>query len=79
MTDTEFHADLGQMVAARGMATADFSVAAFTEACDRGVDRFRSDTGVRTAFVPQCQRQHAHRGVRFRRRWADAGPFRRRV
>lgn len=31
MTDAEFHFDLGQMVAARGMATADFSVAAFTE------------------------------------------------
>lgn len=48
MTDAEFHFDLGQMVAARGMATADFSVAAFTELVTEAL----TDTGAIQEFVP---------------------------
>ena len=48
MTDAEFHVELGQMVAARGMATADFSVAAFTELVSEAL----ADSGAVQEFVP---------------------------
>lgn len=48
MTDDEFHAELMQMVAARGAATADFSVAAFTELVAEAL----VDSGAVQEFVP---------------------------
>lgn len=48
MTDNEFHAELMQMVAARGAATADFSVAAFTELVAEAL----VDSGAVQEFVP---------------------------
>ena len=48
MTDEEFHAELMQMVAARGMATADFSVAAFSELVTEAL----VDSGAVQEFVP---------------------------
>lgn len=48
MTDAEFHVDLVQMVAARGMATADFSVAAFTELVSEAL----TDSGAIQEFEP---------------------------
>lgn len=48
MTDQEFHDELMQMVAARGMATADFSVAAFSELVAEAL----VDSGAVQEFVP---------------------------
>lgn len=48
MTDDEVHAELMQMVAARGAATADFSVAAFTELVAEAL----VDSGAIQEFVP---------------------------
>lgn len=48
MTDEEFHAELMQMVAARGLATADFSVAAFSELVGEAL----IDSGAVQEFVP---------------------------
>ncbi|MBT0570298.1 AIPR family protein [Curvibacter sp. CHRR-16] len=48
MTDEEFHVELMQMVAARGAATADFSVAAFTELVAEAL----VDSGSIQEFVP---------------------------
>jgi len=48
MTDEEFHLELMQMVAARGMATADFSVAAFSELVAEAL----VDSGAVQEFVP---------------------------
>lgn len=48
MTDDEFHVELMQMVAARGAATADFSVAAFTDLVAEGL----VDSGAVQEFVP---------------------------
>lgn len=48
MTDEEFHAELMQMVSARGMATADFSVAAFSELVAEAL----VDSGAVQEFVP---------------------------
>lgn len=48
MNDEEFHAELLQMVAARGMATADFSVAAFAELVAEAL----IDSGAVQEFVP---------------------------
>lgn len=48
MTDVEFHAELMQMVAARALATADFSVAAFSELVGEAL----VDSGAVQEFVP---------------------------
>ena len=48
MTDAEFHVELEQMVSARGIATADFSVAAFTEIVTEAL----VDSGAVQEFVP---------------------------
>lgn len=48
MTEEEFHLELMQMVAARGAATADFSVAAFTELVAEAL----VDAGAVQEFVP---------------------------